>query len=119
MIDADELIALLEGPRGPEIASKVIHTWLNRPPEGVDQKEIKAIVDRWPYRSQILAMLEQVERLAVLQHLRDRGRGLNPADNAMALTKIAASEFALLTGMRQWLRKQIKDQNARKALGLE
>jgi hypothetical protein len=37
----------------------------------------------------------------------------------MALTKIAASEFALLTGMRQWLRKQIKDQNARKALDLE
>jgi hypothetical protein len=119
MIDPDEFLELLEGPRGPEIASKVIYTWLNRAPEGVPQDEIKAIVDRWPYRVQIMAVLEQVERLTVLEHQRQRVRGLNPVEHAHALAKLHASEFQLLTGIRQWLRNQIKDPNARKALGLD
>lgn len=119
MIDADELIELLDGPRGPEVASKLIHTWLNRPAEGVPQEQIKEIVNRWPYKAQLLGLLAQVERLSVLEHQRDRMRSLNPLSDAAAMTKLAASTFQLLTGLRQWLQEQIKDPNARKALGLE
>ena len=118
-IAAELVLKALDGPKGPRVATAIVHTWLCGGSEGVPQEQVEAIVNRWPYRSAVTNLLGQVERLSLLEHLRFLEKGMNPIDQARNLVSLKGRQMLILDQVREYLLATIHDPNARQTLNLE
>lgn len=114
---ANLVILALNGPRGAEVASAIVHKWLTGGTDGVPQQTIEEIVSRWPYRAKLTAIDGQVERLSLLEVVREQAETINVREQAQAFANLKGREFLILEQVKQYLQATLPEQSLA-ALGL-